>query len=76
MELPQEQSSELCKLVEAIEKSSEGKGELSKIFKEGNQYKDAKGGKAGNFVKDIWEKDRETFFKDQRKNGEFLTCLN
>ena len=72
MELPQEQSSELCKLVEAIEKSSEGK-ELSKIFKEGNQYKDAKGGKAGNFVKDIWEKDRETFFKDQRKNGEFLT---
>ena len=47
--------------------------ELSKIFKEGNQYKDAKGGKAGNFVKDIWEKDRETFFKDQRKNGEFLT---
>jgi len=71
IELPQEQSSELCQLVEAIEESNEGREELSNIFKEGNKYKDGKGGKAGNFVKDIWEKDRESFFKDQRKNGEF-----
>lgn len=70
VELPQEQSSELCQLVEAIEKSSEGKEELAKITKEGNQFKDGKGGKAGNFVKEIWDKDRESFFKDQRKNGE------
>ena len=58
IELPQEQSSELCQLIEAIENSNEGKEELSRIVKEGNQYKDGKGRKAGNFVKDIWEKDR------------------
>ena len=66
IELPQEQSSELCQLIEAIENSNEGKEELSRIVKEGNQYKDGKGRKAGNFVKDIWEKDRESFFKNQR----------
>lgn len=71
VELPQEQSSEICQLIEAIENSNEGKEELSRIVKEGNQYKDAKGRKAGNFVKDIWEKDRESFFKDQINNGEF-----
>ena len=60
---------------EAIENSNEGKEELSRIIKEGNQYKDGKGRKAGNFVKDIWEKDRESFFKDQRNNGEFSTCF-
>ena len=54
--MPQEQSSELCQLVEAIEKSSEGKEELARITKEGNQFKDGKGGKAGNFVKEIWLK--------------------
>ncbi|KAL9953963.1 hypothetical protein ACROYT_G041447 [Oculina patagonica] len=50
MELPQEQSSELCQLVEAIEKSNEGREELSNIFKEGNEFKDGKGanGKNGN----------------------------
>lgn len=69
IELSQEQSSELCQLIEAIEKSNEGKEELSRIVKEGNQYKDGKGG--GNFLKNIWEKDQESFFKDQRNNGEF-----
>lgn len=70
VELPQEQSSELCKLMEAIESSDEGKMELQNIYKEGNQYKNNKGGKAGNFLKDIWQKDHESFFKDQRNNGE------
>ena len=69
IELPQEQSSELCRLIDAIENSNEIKEELSRIIKEGNQYKDGKGRKAGNLVKDIWEKDRESFFKDQRNNG-------
>ena len=36
VELPQERSSELCKLVEEIEKSSEGRQELQKIVSEGN----------------------------------------
>ena len=72
VELPQEQSSELCKLVEEIEKSNEGRQELQKIFREGNAFKDAKGCTAGNCVKNIWEKDRESFFKDQKNNGENL----
>ena len=71
IELPQEQSSELCKLVQEIENSNEGKQELETIFSEGNQLTDKKGCKAGNCVKGIWEKDRDGFFKDQRKNGEF-----
>ena len=35
IELPQEQSSELCKLVQEIENSNEGKQELETIFSEG-----------------------------------------
>ena len=69
--MPQQQSSELCQLIEASEDSNEGKEELSRIVKEGNQYKDGEGRKAGNFVKDIWEKDRKSFFKNERDNGEF-----
>ena len=59
IELPQEQSSELCQLIEAIENSNEGKEELSRIIKEGNQYKDGKGRKAGNFVRHLGERSRE-----------------
>ena len=59
IELPQEQSSELCQLIEAIENSNEGKEELSRIVKEGNQYEDGKGRKAGNFVKDMGERSKE-----------------
>ena len=44
VELPQEQSAELCKLVESIEGSDVGKKELAKIYNEGNQYTSAKGG--------------------------------
>ena len=59
IELPQEQSSELCQLVEAIENSNEGKEELSRIVREGNQYKNVKGHIPGNFVKDMGERSRE-----------------
>ena len=65
--------------MEAIKKYNEGKEELANIINEENKYKDGKGGKAGNFVKDIWEKDRESSFKDQRENGEFhcnQVCLS
>ena len=78
VELPQEQSAELCQLIESIESSDEGKKELAKIFKEGNQLKSAKGQKAGDCLKEVWRKDRESFFKDQRSNGmlAFLFCDN
>ena len=78
IELPQEQSAELCQLIESIESSDEGKKELGKIFNEGNQLKSAKGHKAGDCLKEVWRKDRESFFKDQRSNGmlAFLFCYN
>ena len=69
VELPQEQSGELCKLVESIEGSDVGKKELAKIYNESNQYTSAKGGKAGDCLKEVWRKDRESFFKDQHSNG-------
>ena len=53
IELPQEQSSEFCQLIEVVENSNEGKEELSRKIKEGNQYKNGKGRAAGNFVRDI-----------------------
>lgn len=74
VELPQEQSAELCKLIESIEGSDAGKKELAKICNEGNQYKSGKGHKAGDCLKEVWRKDRESFFKDQRSNGK-LTIL-
>ena len=70
IELPQEQSSELCQLIEAIENSNEGKEELSRIVKEGNHCKEGKGRKLETSSK-TWEKDRDRFFKNQRDNGEF-----
>lgn len=68
VELPQEQSTELCQLIETIESSDAGKKELPNIFNEGNQYKSDKGMKAGERMKEVWRKDRESFFKDQRRN--------
>lgn len=71
VELPQEQSTELCQLIESIETSDLGKKELAKIYNEGNQYISDKGQKAGDCLKEVWRKDRESFFKDQRSNGMF-----
>jgi len=70
-EVPQEQSAELCQLIESIETSDLGKKELAKIYNEGNQYISDKGQKAGDCPQEVWRKDRESFFKDQRSNGMF-----
>ena len=48
VELPQEQSAELCLLIDSIENPEEGKKELLNIFSEGNQVKGEKGQKAGD----------------------------
>ena len=52
-----------------VESSDAGKKELANIFNEGNQYTSDKGMKAGECLKEVWRKDRESFFKDQRRNG-------
>ena len=69
--MQKEQSSELCELIENIKSSDFGKKELAKIYNEGNQFIGDKGQKAGDCLKEVWRKDRESFFKDQRNNGMF-----
>jgi len=66
IELPQEQSTELCQLIESFDA---GKKELANIFNEGNQYTSDKGTKAGECLKEVWRKDKESFFKDRQRNG-------
>lgn len=69
VELPANQSNELCQLIQAIENCKEGKKELEKIKKNGNKLEGKDGLKAGDCVSEVWTKDRETFFKDQQNNG-------
>ena len=72
VELPQDQSAELCKLVKSIEDSDVGRKELAKIYNEGNQFSSSKGQKAGDCLKEVWKKNRESFFRDQRSNGTYV----
>ena len=69
IELPENQSVELCKLIEAIENSDEGKDELKKVAREGNEFKDKKGNTSGVILDEVWKKDSASFFKDQQRNG-------
>ena len=73
IELPSSQSKELCHLIESIEKSQDGKRQLDSIFAEGNKVENSDGGKAGDVLKGVWNKDRENFYKDQLNNGK--NCL-
>lgn len=65
VELPENQSRELCKLIESIEASDHGLKELDEIISEGNAYQIKKGIKAGECIKEVWRMERESFFKDQ-----------
>ena len=71
IELPGQQSKELCQLIEAIESSEVGKKELNKITADGNKIEGKGGLKAGDCISQVWQKDRESFFKDQRDNGTY-----
>lgn len=71
IELPGQQSKELCKLIEAIESSEIGQKELNKITTDGNKIEGKGGLKAGDCISQVWQKDRENFFKDQRNNGRY-----
>ena len=72
VELPGDQSRELCQLILAIESSDAGKKELCKIVQEGNRFEGKGGLKAGDCLGELWRKDKEEFFKDQQSNGENL----
>ena len=69
VELPANQSNELCELIQAIESSEEGKAELGKIIGDGNKFEGKNAVRAGDCIEEVWKRDREGFFKDQRNNG-------
>ena len=73
VELPESQSEELCALIEAIEGSADRQKELRNITKEGNKVT-KKGVRAGDCLREVWNKDKESFFRDQLKNGELSHC--
>ena len=66
LELPGQQSKELCQLIEAIESSEVGKKELNKITADGNKIEGKGGLKAEDCISQVWQKDRESF---SRING-------
>lgn len=77
IELPGQQSKELCQLIEAIANSETGKRELNKITADGNKHEGKGGLKAGDCINEVWKKDRESFFNDQRNNGmRELNCIH
>ncbi|PFX17221.1 Chymotrypsinogen B2 [Stylophora pistillata] len=69
VELPANKSNDLCQLIQAIESSEEGKAELDKIIGEGNKFERKNVLKAGDCIEEVWKRDREGFFKDQRNNA-------
>ena len=69
IELRGQQSKELCQVIEAIESSEMGNKELNKSTADGNKLEGKRGVKAGDCINEVWQKDRENFFKDQRRNG-------
>ena len=69
VELPANQSNELCQLIQAIKSSEEGKAELGKIIGDGDKFEGKNAVKAGDCIEEVWKRDREGFFKDQRNNG-------
>ena len=74
IELPGEQSLELCNLIQVIEGSEIGQRELKKVTAEGYKLEGKGGLKAGDCISEVWQKDRASFFKDQQNNGMNTTC--
>jgi len=62
----EQQNSELVKLIECLESSKEGQVGLTKVFEEAENHKPG----TGKVLSEMWQIDKEAFFKDQRKNGE------
>ena len=57
-----QQNSELIKLIECLESSKQGQEELTK---EAENHKPG----TGKVLSEMWQMEKEAFFKDQRKNG-------
>ena len=55
VELPANQSNELCQLIQAIESYEEVKAELGKIVGDGNKFEGKNGVKAGDCIEEVWK---------------------
>ena len=65
-----EQNSKLIKLIQEIENSEEGIKELESVVQDANNENQGQ----DDILKEVWLKDsKEAFFRDQKKNGEYLT---
>ena len=61
----QQQNSELVKLVQSIESCNEGQEGLAKVVEEADNHKPG----TGAVIREMWQMEKESFFKDQAKNG-------
>lgn len=61
----EQQNNELVKLIECLESSKEGQEGLKKVFEEAENHKPG----TGKVLSEMWQMEKEDFFKDQRKNG-------
>lgn len=64
----EQQNSELVKLIECLESSKEGQEGLKKVFEEAENHKPG----TGKVLGEMWQMEKEDFFKDQRKNGKLI----
>ena len=64
----EEQSKELAMLIECISSSEEGEKEVKAVCNETDEQQPG----SGAILKELWELEREAFFKDQRTNGESM----
>lgn len=62
------QSKELAKLIDCISSSEEGQEAVKAVCNEADEQQPG----SGAILKELWELEREAFFKDQRGNGESM----
>ena len=64
----EEQSKELAKLIDCISSSEERQEAVKAVCNEADEQQPG----SGALLKELWELEREAFFKDQRGNGESM----
>lgn len=64
----EEQSKKLAKRIDCISSSEEGQEAVKAVCNEADERQPG----SGAILKELWELEREAFFKDQRRNGESM----
>lgn len=68
MTVSDQQSKELAKLIECISSSEKGQEAVKAVCNEADEQQPG----SGVILKELWELEREAFFKDQRRNVESM----